>query len=220
MTLFDFSYVLLWLVVLAACVGVLALLRHVGVLFQALDPFFSFVRSGSVLQQGDVVPSVSLEDLTTRQRAKVPSQSGTGAILLILRPSCSSCEALLSQLRDEWAGLPLSVYSLSLLVIGSASDAATIRRQHDVPVAVPVFFDRGGSKIRDGWGVTTTPFLLILDPDLRLDQKVRAPTGRVIGELLRGVSPSEIGDKTCGGQGDGFPGVVKGTIELKGGERV
>lgn len=115
MTAIAISNVILWVVVLALLIVVLALTRQVGVLHERIAPAGALmINRGPAV--GEQVPAIDVVDLDGRglsigaQRA-----DGLSTLILFLSPTCPVCESLLPALkasrRDEQSWLRILLAS-------------------------------------------------------------------------------------------------------------
>ena len=89
------SNAVLWVVVLALCAVVVALLRQIGVLYERVAPAGALL-TGSGPAVGEDSPRFELEDLAGR-RVQIGGESAEGrsTLLFFLSPRCPVCSALL-----------------------------------------------------------------------------------------------------------------------------
>jgi cytosine/uracil/thiamine/allantoin permease len=59
---FLLAFTLLWVITLMLCVTTIATLRHLGLLFDALDPVLHFARSAWQLRLNESLPPIQVED--------------------------------------------------------------------------------------------------------------------------------------------------------------
>jgi methylamine dehydrogenase accessory protein MauD len=95
------SNTVLWVVVLALCVVVLALVRQIGVLHERIGPVGALMlRRG--LKVGEPAPTMTLTDLSGRV---VPigsaAASGKSTLLVFVSPTCPVCKTLLPVLKSS-----------------------------------------------------------------------------------------------------------------------
>lgn len=115
MTALAVSNVVLWLVVLALLVVVLALTRQVGILHERIAPAGALMlnRGLAVGEQVPVVAAADLEGATLHIGA--PRSDGMSTLLLFVSPTCPVCESLLPVLkasrRDEQTWLQIVLAS-------------------------------------------------------------------------------------------------------------
>jgi len=115
MTALAVSNIVLWVVVLALLVVVLALTRQVGVLHERISPVGALMLNKG-LAVGDAAPPVDVVDLDGRElRIGAPRGDGLSTLLLFVSPTCPVCESLLpvlkSSRRDEQGWLQIILAS-------------------------------------------------------------------------------------------------------------
>jgi methylamine dehydrogenase accessory protein MauD len=107
MTALVVSNLLLWILVVALALVVLALVRQIGILHERVAPAGALLgREGP--RPGERAPALELADLAGRP-VRVGGSDGSGArtLLLFVSPSCPVCKVLLPaarSLRDAEAG--------------------------------------------------------------------------------------------------------------------
>ena len=94
------SNAVLWVVVAALALVVLALARQVGLLHERLGPVGALALAGGP-KTGEPAPVLEVEDLGGRRLSLGGADaSGRSTLLLFLSPSCSMCRTLLPALRS------------------------------------------------------------------------------------------------------------------------
>lgn len=93
------SNLLLWLVVIALAVAVLALARQIGVLHERIRPVGALAL-GQAVQAGDAAPQLTLSSITGGVTTiGGPSADGRATLLFFLSPTCPVCKTLLPVVR-------------------------------------------------------------------------------------------------------------------------
>jgi len=115
MTALAISNIVLWVVVLALLVVVLALTRQLGVLHERITPVGALMLNKG-LAVGEQAPAVDVEDLEgTRLRVGSPRADGKSTLLLFVSPTCPVCKSLLpivkSSGKDERSWLDIILAS-------------------------------------------------------------------------------------------------------------
>jgi methylamine dehydrogenase accessory protein MauD len=101
MTALLVSNVVLWIVVLALLVVVLALTRQVGVLHERIAPAGALMINRG-LAVGEQVPAIDVVDLEGRGlRIGAQRSDGLSTLILFLSPTCPVCESLLPALKSS-----------------------------------------------------------------------------------------------------------------------
>jgi methylamine dehydrogenase accessory protein MauD len=115
LTALAISNGILWVVVLALLIVVLALTRQVGVLHERIAPAGALmINKGPAV--GDPVPAIDVVDLDGRAlRIGAQRADGLSTLILFLSPTCPVCESLLPVLkasrRDEQSWLQILLAS-------------------------------------------------------------------------------------------------------------
>lgn len=89
------SNILLWLLVIALALTVLALTRQIGLLHERISPVGALSPEAKV-KVGDAAPELVLSDLHARPvRIGGASEDGARTLLFFLSPTCPVCDTLL-----------------------------------------------------------------------------------------------------------------------------
>jgi methylamine dehydrogenase accessory protein MauD len=123
MTALAISNVVLWIVVLALLVVVLALTRQVGVLHERIAPVGALMLNRG-LKVGEQAPVMDVADLDG-QPVTVGAQraDGLSTLILFVSPTCPVCESLLPVIKSSRRG----EQSWLRIVLASDGDPATHR---------------------------------------------------------------------------------------------
>lgn len=101
MTALAISNIILWLVVLALLVVVLALTRQVGVLHERISPVGALMINKG-LSVGEKAPTVNVVDLEGRALSVGEQRAdGLSTLILFLSPTCPVCDSLLPVLKSS-----------------------------------------------------------------------------------------------------------------------
>jgi methylamine dehydrogenase accessory protein MauD len=101
MTALAISNIVLWIVVLALLMVVLALTRQIGVLHERITPVGALMLSKG-LAVGEPAPAVEVEDLAgARLRLGAPRSDGKSTLLLFVSPTCPVCRSLLPIVKSS-----------------------------------------------------------------------------------------------------------------------
>ena len=93
------SNIILWVVVLALLLAVLALARQVGILYERIAPMGALMLDHGP-KVGDMAPVFSLESLDGSSQAVGLSASKKSQLLFFLSPTCPVCKKLLPVLKS------------------------------------------------------------------------------------------------------------------------
>lgn len=93
------SNIILWVVVLALLLAVLALARQVGILYERVAPMGALMLDHGP-KVGDMAPVFSLESLDGSSQAVGLSASKKSQLLFFLSPTCPVCKKLLPVLKS------------------------------------------------------------------------------------------------------------------------
>src|SRR3981081_1536541 len=101
MTALAISNVVLWIVVVALLVVVLALTRQVGVLHERVAPAGALMINRG-LAVGEQAPAIDVLDLHgQRLRVGAERADGLSPLILFLSPTCPVCESLLPVIKSS-----------------------------------------------------------------------------------------------------------------------
>ena len=93
------SNVLLWVAVLAALVGLFALARQIGVLYERVAPMGALMMDTGP-KVGEASPVFDLPDLIGSSRVSIGRPGEKSTLLFFLSPTCPVCKKLLPILRS------------------------------------------------------------------------------------------------------------------------
>jgi methylamine dehydrogenase accessory protein MauD len=97
------SNIVLWFVVLALLVALLAVIRQLGVLHERIAPTGALMLAKG-LKVGEAAPQVPVHDLEGAARTiGEPSSSGRATLLMFVSPTCPVCKSLLPVLKSSLA---------------------------------------------------------------------------------------------------------------------
>ena len=95
------SNIVLWFVVLALLVALLAVIRQLGVLHERIAPTGALMLAKG-LKVGDGAPQVPVHDLEGAPRnIGEPSSNGRATLLMFVSPTCPVCKSLLPVLKSS-----------------------------------------------------------------------------------------------------------------------
>jgi methylamine dehydrogenase accessory protein MauD len=101
MTAFMISQVILWVVVSALSLVVLALARQIGVLHARIRPTGALMLAKG-LKVGEAAPLVDVNDTDGRAHTiGAPSVEGRSTLLMFVSPTCPICKTLLPVLKSS-----------------------------------------------------------------------------------------------------------------------
>jgi methylamine dehydrogenase accessory protein MauD len=163
LTALAISNVVLWIVVLALLVVVLALTRQVGVLHERIAPAGALMINKG-LAVGETVPPVDVVDLEGHGlRVGEPRADGLSTLILFLSPTCPVCESLLPVLKSS---RPAEQSWLRILL---ASDGeAGVHREFVRARGLTDFPYIVSTALGMTYQVSRLPFAALLDPAGRL----------------------------------------------------
>jgi methylamine dehydrogenase accessory protein MauD len=95
------SNVVLWVLVLALCAVVLALVRQLGVLHERIAPAGALMLNKG-LKVGEAAPQVQVTDLNGQAHAVGAARAdGRSTLLLFVSPTCPVCKSLLPAVKSS-----------------------------------------------------------------------------------------------------------------------
>jgi methylamine dehydrogenase accessory protein MauD len=147
------SYVVLWLVVIALSVVVVALARQIGTLHLRLGPRGALEMDDEGPALGDAPESF---DLTTIDGRSVSvGGPGEAQLLMFVSPGCMVCEQVLPSINVLARSGSLTPYVLTD-VDGFETERAFAPKHLPAPVA-------SAPEVARSYGVPGTPYILVLD---------------------------------------------------------
>jgi len=158
MTALAISNIVLWVMVLALLVVVLALTRQVGVLHERIAPAGALMLNKG-LTVGEQVPPIEVADLDGRTlRVGAAREDGMSTLLLFVSPTCPVCESLLpvikSSRKDEESWLRI--------VLASDGDLA-VQREFVLSHGLTAFPYVVSAPLGMTYQVSRLPFAALLD---------------------------------------------------------
>ena len=185
------SYALLWLLVLGLGVLMIAMLRHLGLLFEAVDPVFRFNRSGTVLKLGDPLPSIRLErpgDGPVDPRRLAESD----LFLLVVQPDCEPCRRVVEEAHAALLSGHSTGWRVVLVVVGDHAAAAQVRERYHLGEEPLILADPARGSVKE-WGVTSTPFALVVGSDGSVQRKFPSVVAEQVRVALAGAPAAQRG---------------------------
>ena len=94
------SNIVLWFVVLALLIALLAVIRQLGVLHERIAPTGALMLAKG-LKVGEVAPQVSVHDLEGAPRNIGQPSNGRATLLMFVSPTCPVCKSLLPVIKSS-----------------------------------------------------------------------------------------------------------------------
>ncbi len=176
------SYVLLWGLALALCVTQIAILRHLGTLFEVLDPVIRFSKNETQLRAGQSLPRIPL--ITPEGAgADLKRRKGSFLLVLVVQYPCVPCNNILDAVRNGLLDRHVEGWRPVLVTQGNSARAGELRRDYQLMAPLSVLADETRGAWRR-WQVTTLPSALVINDKGRVERKLEAPTEHEIRSLL------------------------------------
>lgn len=160
------SYSILWLLVVAEGVILVALARQIGVLHTRLGPTGArMINAGPTV--GDVAPALEGTDLSSGRPLRLGAGRGKQTLLLFITPTCPSCGEMMPSLRTLAHSESMI---LDLILIGPEKDMEANRafiRQHRL-TNIPFM---ASTEAHTRYQIGITPYGILLDADFRVQAK-------------------------------------------------
>ena len=99
MDAFTIALILLWAVVLAIGIVVLALARQIGILFERVAPMGALMTDAGP-KIGEASPKFALQAVSSGKPVSIGAQSGRSLLIFFLSPTCPVCKKLLPVLKS------------------------------------------------------------------------------------------------------------------------
>lgn len=96
---FTIALILLWAVVLALGIVVIALARQIGILFERVAPMGALMTDAGP-KIGEASPKFALQALATGKPVSIGAASGRALLIFFLSPTCPVCKKLLPVLKS------------------------------------------------------------------------------------------------------------------------
>lgn len=177
---FTASYFLLWLLVAASFLLVVALLRHIGGLELRVEELSRTVgqtrvsridRSG--LAPGSPAPELRLRDATGRA-VRFSAIPGRRAVVVLTQPGCGPCELLLPELGDLAKGPDApAVFVITKGMPGT----------YPAPPGVSVLYQRGAEAMVK-FQAFATPWVFVIGPSGRIEAQGIAHDAATLDRVL------------------------------------
>ena len=171
------SYVVLWALVLALAVVLVSTLRNLGVVYTMVTslPAFSDRQGGhSSLSHRQVLPEAVLATATGGRRA-TSEFKGTKTAFAVVSASCGPCSSFLESLHEpevtDWRDLHVDWRDLVVVSLSGPRETEELLARARMTTPMVVLLD-GDGEIKRRWGVTTTPFMVVVDEELRVVNQV------------------------------------------------
>lgn len=146
------SYLMLWLLVLALCLVVVALARQIGTLHMRLGPRGALEMDDEGPELGSPAISIPTQDMNGE-----PVVVGTASqLLMFVSPGCHVCDQVLPSV-----GAVAHTGSLAPLVITDVDEEETRLTFKSKRVAAPVV---PGIAVAQSYEVPGTPYVVVVDP--------------------------------------------------------
>jgi len=147
------SYVVLWIVVVALALLVLALVREIGTLHLRLGPRGALEIDGEGPPLGETPQAIEASDLDGRP--VVVGGPGREQLLLFVSPGCPVCRDVLPSF-----GVAASAAGLDPIVIAEADETGAWELARDAHIGAPVVASPDAAH---AYGVPGTPYAVALD---------------------------------------------------------
>jgi methylamine dehydrogenase accessory protein MauD len=158
------SNVMLWLVVIALGLVIVALSRQVGVLHERSAPLGAVIADKGP-EIGEDAPKFELQDFSGRQLAiGGRREDGLDTLLLFLAPNCPMCSKLLPTARKMAAYENLNVVVVS---DGPREEHVEFLRKHDLGDIPYVISAQVGIRLQIG----RVPYAVLIDSDGKIRAK-------------------------------------------------
>jgi methylamine dehydrogenase accessory protein MauD len=154
------SNVVLWVVVVALCFVVLALVRQLGVLHERISPVGALMLAKG-LRVGELAPAVPVTDLEGRAVAIGGARSdGRTQLLMFVSPTCPVCKTLLSVLKSSRKS-EQSWLDVVLASDGDLAEQQAFVREHGLDVFPYVV----SAPLGISYQVSRLPYAVLIDAE-------------------------------------------------------
>ena len=177
------SYIFLWIFVIILGILMVATLRHLGVMFEAVDPVLQFSRSGFRLRPDEPLPQVELAD-SSGSVVDIEPPKDSGLMLLLVDQGCTACTEALAALSNGDTAYWRERWTTVVIVRSKPQDVSETIGSLDLHEEVAIVFDASG-KASKTWGVATTPFAIVVDSARLVRRTYPVVSGIQIREILQ-----------------------------------
>jgi len=159
------STVALWIVVAVEAMAILVLVRQLGLLYRRIPPVGARMDANGP-GIGDLVPPMIVTDLA-ETRIEVGGTRGTRQLVVFVAPNCTDCADLAPALRSVWRS-DRKETGLIVISIDGDPDANRAFVANNGLGRIPFALSPRAGIV---YGVSSTPYALLVDADGRLMQK-------------------------------------------------
>lgn len=99
MDAFTIALILLWAVVIALGIVVVALARQIGILFERVAPMGALMTDAGP-KIGEASPKFALQAVSSGKPVSIGAQTGRSLLIFFLSPTCPVCKKLLPVLKS------------------------------------------------------------------------------------------------------------------------
>jgi hypothetical protein len=180
------SYVALWVLFFVLAAIVFSVLRNLGLVYGTLKLALPQLRHApSDLKAGQLLPDVTWHTMAG-ERMELSHLRGVTQAFVLVSPSCETCVKYLRQLATEHPEVidPIGAKVERRLVvsIGDREDALELTAKAGLDANTVAYLDPDGL-VSEKWGITSTPFTVVVDEHLRVIRQIYAGNG--VGNLMR-----------------------------------
>lgn len=177
------SYIVLWVIVVILGILMAATLRHLGVMFEALDPLIQFRRSGFRLRPEEPLPQAELTD-SSGSAVELEQPDDSSLMLLLVDQGCTACADALSTLSNADAAHWHEKWMPVIVVRSEPQDVSGIIGSYNIHEGVRILFDVRGTASK-AWGITATPFAIAVDSARLVRRTYPVISGNQIRKILQ-----------------------------------
>ncbi len=160
MTALAISNIVLWLVVIALSVALLAVIRQLGVLHERIAPVGALMLAKG-LKMGELAPQINVQDLEGRSITIGAARTDQRATLVMfVSPTCPVCKTLLPALKSSLASERdwLDIVLASDGEVATQRDFVAVHRLTAFPYVV-------SAPLGISYQVSRLPFAVLIDAE-------------------------------------------------------
>ncbi|MGH2867918.1 MAG: peroxiredoxin family protein [Solirubrobacteraceae bacterium] len=196
------SYIALWVLLLAVTVTVISALRNLGVVYSMIIQSPGFARTSASrtnLNPGEELPEARLVTAAKEPRS-VSSFRGSKTAFAVVSATCEACWLFLRS-ADENGPDQLDPGLRNMVIISLSDPKATAKLMERAGFRrdALLLFDPD-DQVRQKWGITTTPAMVVVDERLHVVRQV-------FGAIARPSAESAVAFELSAGSGNGLRGV-------------
>lgn len=162
---FVVSYALVWILLVALFLMVLATIRQIGLIHRRIAPAYGARMGPQGPAIGEIVPPLGERDLNG-DLATLGHVDGKKTLLIFLSATCAACDEVAPAIRT-FSRSERATMTTILVNDGSQDQAATFVTRHGLHDVTMI----PSETLQDQYGIVGSPFALLIDEKGRVQTK-------------------------------------------------